>query len=182
VSSPETISRAYHSWREGVLPSSPLVTLRVPSFADPRLAPQGKAVMTATVSSVPSSLSDGAWTPDKREHLAQIALAAAERAAPGISERVLAGRTIVAPDIEAVLGLTGGDLDGGELAPDQAFGFRPFGDGCPEWTASWLDGRTPIPGLYLGGPSSTPSPFLFGVSGERAARAFIADLEREGLK
>jgi phytoene dehydrogenase-like protein len=182
VASEEAISRAFHSWREGVLPSAPLVTLRVPSLADPRLAPQGKAVMTATLSAVPSILSDGPWTANKREHLAQIALAAAERVAPGISEQVLAGRTIVAPDIEAVLGLTNGDLDGGELAPDQAFGFRPFGDGCPEWTASWLDGRTPIEGLYLGGPSSAPSPFLLGVSGERAARAFISDLEREGLK
>jgi phytoene dehydrogenase-like protein len=181
VASPEAISRAYDTWREGLLPTAPLVTLRVPSLVDPRLAPPGKAVMTATISGVPSVLSDGPWTASKREQLAQIALSAAERAAPGVSQRVLAGRTIVSPDIESVLGLTNGDLDGGELAPDQALGFRPFGDGGPDWTSSWLDGRSPIKGLYLGGPSTSLSPFLLGVSGERAAKVILADIEEERL-
>jgi phytoene dehydrogenase-like protein len=178
VASLEAISRAHDSWREGVLPEAPLVTLRVPSLVDPRLCPAGKAVMTATISAVAGRLSDGPWTAAKREHLAQIALTAAERVLPGVSQHVLAGRTVIAPDVETGLGLTCGDLDGGELAPDQALSFRPFGEGSSAWTSLWLDGRTPVNGLYLGGPSSAPSPFLLGVSGERAAMAMLADLEK----
>jgi len=90
VASADALSRSYDSWREGVLPASPLVTLRVPSLADPRLAPLGKAVMTATVSAVPSRLSEGPWTEARREQLVKLALGAAERAAPGVSAHVLA--------------------------------------------------------------------------------------------
>jgi len=177
VASADAMSRSYDSWREGVLPASPLVTLRVPSLADPRLAPLGKAVMTATVSAVPSRLSEGPWTEARREQLVKLALGAAERAAPGVSAHVLATQTVVGPDVEAVLGLTCGDLDGGELAPDQALSFRPFGDGGPEWTSLWRDGRTPVEGLYLAGPSSAARPFVLGVSGECAASAILTDWE-----
>ena len=166
------LSRAYGDWRRGVIPENPLVTLRVPSFVDPRLAPVGKAVMSATLSSIPTRLVDGPWDEEKRQQLAAVARAAADRASPGIA-RLIAGLAIVTPaDIEGRLGLTEGDLDGGMLAPDQGLGSRPFPD--------WPGGRTPVRGLYLAGPSAAPAPFLTGASGERAARAAIADL-REGL-
>ena len=167
----EALSLAHDSWRAGVLPAAPLVTLRVPSFADPRLAPVGKAVMTATVSATPAQLFDGPWTDENRMRLAALALAAAERAMPGVGSLVLAHHTIVGPDIENGIGATAGDLDGGEFAPDQAVGFRPLAG------AEWRDGRTPITSLYLGGPSSAASPILLGASGERAALAIIADLK-----
>jgi phytoene dehydrogenase-like protein len=166
----QALSVAHDAWRAGVVPDSPLVTLRVPSFADPRLAPIRKAVMTVTLSPIPTRLIDGGWTDDKRAKLAELALAAAKRTVPDIEARVLGHQIIAGPDIERALGATDGDCDGGELAPDQALGFRPFHD------AEWQDGRTPIHGLYLGGPSSAASPFLLGVSGERAALAAAADL------
>jgi phytoene dehydrogenase-like protein len=148
-----------------------VLTLRVPSFADPRLAPIGKAVMTATLGAIPARLSEGMWTDEKRNALAQMALAGAERAMPGVAARALAQHVLVGPDFEAALGATAGDLDGGELAPDQALDYRPFGE------AEWQDGRMPVQGLYLGGPSSAPSPFLLGASGERAALAMQADFQ-----
>jgi len=83
---------------------------------------------------------------------------------------------MVGSDYEQALGATDGDLEGGELAPDQALGFRPFGD------TQWQDGRTPVLGLYLGGASSACSPFLLGVSGERAAYAVIADFQARRLR
>jgi phytoene dehydrogenase-like protein len=182
VASFEAIGAAYHSWQAGLVPEAPLVTLRVPSLVDPKLAPPGKAVMTATISAIPCGLADGTWTQGRREALAQLALGAAERIAPGVMQRVLSGRTIVPPDIEKVLGATNGDLDGGEFTPDQALGSRPFGDGSASWINVWRDARTPIAGLYLGGPSSAPSPVLLGVSGGRAARTILTDLETERLK
>jgi phytoene dehydrogenase-like protein len=170
VDSLEALSQAHDMWRAGVLPEAPLVTLRLPSLADPRLAPIGKAVMTATISATPSQMSNGNWAKDKRDRLAVIALAAAERVMPGVTSRLLAYDVIVGPDIEQGLGATNGDLDGGELAPDQALDFRPFGD------SAWRDGRTPLASLYLAGPSAAPSPFFLGLSGERAALAVINDL------
>lgn len=169
LASLEALSQAYDSWRAGTLPEQVPVTLRVPSLSDPRLAPAGKAVMTATLSAIPARLFDGPWTPDKRALLVKAALTAAEAAAPGVSGRVVASQVIAAPDIEEALGLTEGDLDGGELAPDQAFSFRPWpgADG----------GRTAVAGFYLAGPSTPPSPFLTGASGQRAALTLIADLK-----
>jgi phytoene dehydrogenase-like protein len=167
-----SLALAHEAWSAGELPQAPLVTLRIPSFADPRLAPVGKAVMTATLAAIPAQLHEGSWLNGNRGQLVAIALAAAERVMPGVTSRVIASKTIVGPDIETALGCNDGDLDGGELAPDQALGFRPFED------VDWQDGRTPIAGLYLGGSSSAASPFLLGASGERAALAVLTDLNK----
>jgi len=167
VASMAALARAHDVWRSNALGDALPVTLRVPSFADPRLAPAGKAVMTATLSGVPLQLFDGAWTKEKRARLVALALAAAETVAPGVSARVLACQPIAPPDFEDALGLTHGDFDGGEIGPDQTMGFRPW----PEMA----DARTPIAGLYLGGPSSAPAPFLLCAAGHRAARTLLAD-------
>ena len=172
----QALSAAHDVWRTGAIPHAPLVTLRLPSVADPRYAPMGKAVMTATLSSIPAKLSNGGWTAEKREKLVMIALAAAERAMPGVRALVVGHHIIAGPDIEKALGSTEGDYEGGEIAPDQALGFRPFHD------ADWQDGRTPVPGLYFGGPSSAASPFFLGLSGERAALAATEDLQSGQLR
>jgi len=130
--------------------------------------------MTVTVGAAPARPFDGDWNAERRERLREAALAAADSVAPGTSARVLASETIVGPDIEQALGLTDGDLDGGELAPDQALSYRPFLD--------WDCGRTAIKGLYLGGHCVAPSPFLLGVSAMRAVGALLADLKSGRLK
>ncbi|MGQ0742567.1 MAG: phytoene desaturase family protein [Alphaproteobacteria bacterium] len=169
----EAISQAHDSWRSGVLPEKPFVTLRVPSLSDPRLAPPGTAVMTATLSAIPARLFDGAWTPEKRARLVSAALAAADTAASGTSGHVLASEVLAAPEIEAGLGLSDGDLEGGEMAPDQAFSFRP-------WRGT-EGGRTAVAGFYLAGASTPPAPFLTGASGQRAAQTILADIQARRL-
>jgi phytoene dehydrogenase-like protein len=169
----ESLVAGHEAARGGAIPEVPPVTLRVPSLADPRLAPVGKAVVTATLASIPGRLRDGPWDAEKRRQLAAIALVAADRASPGIARRVTAVTAITGADIESHLGLIGGDLDGGELAPDQALGSRPF----PEWPG----GRTPVRGFYLAGPSAATSPFLTGQSGVRAARAVLSDIKEAWL-
>lgn len=182
VSSLNAIAASHDSWQRGHVPPSPLVTLRLPSFTDSKLAPPGKAVMTAILSAIPCNLADGAWSEARRGDLLRIALSAAERIAPGISARVVAQRIITGPDIETALNATHGDLDGGLLTPEQMLGFRPFGDGSARWVNSWCDGRTPLKGLYLGGQSAAPSPVFLGVSGGRAARTILSDLEMERVR
>jgi len=158
-------SKAHESWRNGVVPDQPPLTLRVVSASDPRLAPAGKAVLTATLGCIPHRLFDGAWTNEKRVALRDRTLMQIETALPGMTVRVVGSELIVPPDIEEQLGITEGDLDGGEIAPDQMFGFRGF--------AEHPGSRTPIAGLYLGGVSPAPGTCAAGVA---AARAVMADL------
>ncbi|MEA2825040.1 MAG: hypothetical protein QOF03_1522 [Alphaproteobacteria bacterium] len=169
LDSMKALTLAHDLWSAGKLADEPLVTLRLPSLADPRLAPIGKAVMTATISAVPWRMS-GSWEEPRREQLAAIALSAAQKAFPKIASQVLAQQVIVGADVEMGLGATEGDLDGGEIAADQILNSRPLPG------AEWRDGRTPIASLFLAGGSSGASPFLLGVSGSLAARAIIADL------
>ncbi len=160
---------AHSAWRAGTIPEHPPLTLRLVSAVDPSLAPIGKAVMTATLGCIPHHLFDGPWTHEKRNALRERVLADIESVLPGTAARVLATALIVPPDIEETLGLSEGDLDGGEIAPDQMFGLRGFAD-CP-------GGRTPVTGLYLGGPSAPAGPLGSCVSGVVAAQAVLADLK-----
>ena len=172
--SPEAFAEAHATWRAGAIPSAPPTLLRLVSARDPGLAPVGGAVLTATLSAIPFRLFDGAWTHEKRALLRERALAAAERALPGITSRALAAEVIAPPDIEAALGATEGDLMGGELAADQMLGARPWlGFPAP---------RTPVHGFYLAGPSTPAGAAASLASGAYAATALLADLKAGRLK
>ncbi len=164
----EDFAAAYGAWREGVLAERLPISLRFPSVVDPALCPTGAAVMTATVGCVPARLFDGGWTREKRDALRDRVCATIEEVLPGLRGRILASELIAPPDIEEALGLTDGDLWGGEIAPDQMFDLRPWNDGP----------RTPIKGVYLAGPSSAAGLLGTCSSGVIAAHAIAADLGR----
>lgn len=154
-------AQAHAAWRAGTVPENPPMTLRCVSARDPGLAPIGKAVVTATIGCIPHHLFDGPWTNEKRSALRDKVLAR-------IGGKVLASELLVPPDIEEALGISEGDLDGGEIAPDQMFALRGF--------AQYPGGRTPVEGLYLGGRAAPLGPFGTCAAGVAAARAVIADL------
>jgi phytoene dehydrogenase-like protein len=166
--SAEGFATSYVEWREGRLAERLPISLRFPSVLDPALCPTGAAVMTVTVGCVPARLFDGGWTHEKRDALQLRVLAAIEEVFPGLRTRVLAAKLIAPPDIEEELGLTDGDLWGGEIAPDQMFDLRPWSGGP----------RTPMKGVYLAGPSSATGPLGTCSAGVIAARAIVADLGR----
>ncbi len=161
--------RAYHAWKSGVVSERPPVTIRLVSAVDPSLAPDGAAVATVTLGGIPHRPFDGPWTHDKRSKLETLALALLEEALPGTASSVTASELIVPPDIENRLGLTDGDLMGGELSAAQMLGFRPF--------VQCRGTRTPVVGLYLAGPSSTLGPLATCASGWAAATAILCDLK-----
>jgi phytoene dehydrogenase-like protein len=159
---------AHAAWRGGVLAEHLPLAVRFDATVDPGLAPVGAAVMTVTAGCVPHTLFDGAWSHEKRDRLSAAILAAIEPVFPGLTASVVGLELITPPDIEEALGATAGDLWGGEIAPDQMFGFRPgLGRESP---------YTPVEGLYLAGPSSAAAPFGTCVAGAVAAQALIADL------
>ena len=165
---------AHALWSDSIMPEHPPITLRCVSAADPGLAPPGKSVMTATIGCIPHHLFDGAWTNEKRSLLRERVLDAIEDVMPGTKGRILAADLILPPDIEDALGVTEGDLDGGEIAPDQMFAHRGF--------ANCKGGRTPIGGLYLGGASSPAGVLGTCAAGIAAARAVMSDLTAGGLR
>jgi len=165
---------AYHAWRSAAVPARPPAVLRVVSAVDPFLAPDGAAVLTVTLGAVPHAPFDGAWTKDKRDRLREAALAAVEEALPGTAARVKATELLVPPDTENLLGITGGDLWGGDLAAAQMLAFRPF--------AECRGTRTPVEGVYLAGPSSALGPLATCASGVAAACAVAADIAAGRLK
>jgi len=164
---PEALDDAIRAWRRAAVPERPPMMLRLVSAVDPSLAPDGAATLTVTLGAIPHTPFDGAWTREKRDRLRDAALAAVESVLPGTAKRVLGSELIVPPDIEHMLGVSGGDLSGGELAPDQMLGFRPFSD-C-------RGTRTPVEGLYLAGPSSALGPLATCAAGVAAAHAVLAD-------
>lgn len=167
-------AKAHAEHVAATIPEAPPLTLRLVSSGDPRLAPAGKAVMTATIGCIPHRLFDGSWTNEKRAALRKRILAQIESVLPGTTARVVGAELILPPDIEDALGVTEGGLDGGEIAPDQMFGLRGFED--------HPGGRTPIKGLYLGGRSSPAGLSGSCAAGVTAARAVAADLNAGRLK
>ncbi len=161
ASSSEGVS-ARAQFRHGVIPANPPMLVDPVSARDPSLTPPGRATVTLTLGCIPARLFDGVWTEEKRQSLLSRALARLE---PLGLPRVLAAATIVPPDIESALGLTGGDLDGGALAPDQMLDFRP-------------GPRLPVRRLYLAGSSSAAGPLGLGAAGIAAAVAVMTDFSQ----
>ena len=158
---------AHAAWRGGVLAQRLPIVLRFASTVDPALAPIGSAVMTVTIGAVPHQPFDGVWTHEKRDQLTGRVLDAIETVLPGLRAGIVASELLTPADIEQQLGATAGDLDGGEIAPDQMFAVRP---GLAQ-TAP----RTPVEGLYLAGPSAPAGPLGTGAAGAVAATALLAD-------
>jgi len=160
----DELERAADALKYGVLPAAPWVEVRIPSRADPALAPAGKAVAVVACHTVPHALAEG-WSAAGRARLEQALLAAFEGIAPGVGSTVLARELLTPVDIEARYGAPGGHLHDGELALDQLWLQRP----------SLVLARyaTPVAGLFLCGSGAHPGGPFLGGAGTLAARALV---------
>ena len=155
------------SFRRGAEPLQPPLLIDPVSLRDPSLAPAGGATLTVTIAGIPARLSGSLWSQDRRLRLAARALTRIEAALPGTLAALTGIRIILPVDMEARLGASSGDLDGGALAPDQMLAFRP-------------GARTAMPGFYLGGASAAAGPLGTGAAGYAAALSLLADSSRWG--
>lgn len=155
------------AFRRGAIPAHPAMLLDPVSRRDPGLAPRGAGVLAVTLRDIPFTLFDGGWNRARRGMLAAQALAAIEAALPGTLTALLGLKILPPPDIEDQLGVTGGDLWGGALTPDQMLGWRPGPRlGQP---------GEKLAGVYLAGPGSAAGPLGTCASGVAAALALLAD-------
>ena len=168
------LERAYDDAKYGWYSSRPFLTPVVPTIVDDSLAPAGKHVVNVFGGHAPYRLRDGASWANEKRNLTQAVLDVIETMAPGFSARVIDIETLVAPELEAIVGLPQGHIFHGELSADQLFWQRP--------APHWADYRTPIAGLYLCGSSSHPGGGVSGIPGHNAAREIRRDWKRLRLR
>ena len=128
---------------------------------DPSPAPEGFHLLSVFGQYAPYELAEGTWD-SRRDEVARQFIDLIERFAPGFEDLLVAYEVLGPPDIEARIGLTGGNIFQGEVTPDQMWEHR-------------LSARTPVPGLYLCGAATHPGGSVIALNGRNAAQAVLAD-------
>ena len=161
----DDLERAADAAKYGRLAEDPVIFAFLPSLHHDGLAPRGRHVLAATAQAVPYALADG--TPPADDDVLEIATRSLEIAFPGFRRLVLGARVLTPPTLERGFGLVEGSFHQGEPALDQLYSLRPV--------PGHADYRTPVAGLYLAGPATSPYGGLHLVSGRNAAEAVLAD-------
>ncbi|MGH7588279.1 MAG: phytoene desaturase family protein [Gemmatimonadota bacterium] len=161
----DSVEKAYDDAKHGGVSARPVLEARIPSLADPTLAPPGRHVMSIDVRFVPFGDAARAESGASPEALGDRVVELLAERAPNLPGAILERRVLTPAGFEARYGLTGGDPYQGELALDQLLFMRPV--------PGWGQYRTPIEGLYLCGPGTHPAGAIAGASGRHAAAAIL---------
>jgi phytoene dehydrogenase-like protein len=129
--------------------------------ADPTPAPPGGHLVSAFCQYAPYE-PPGGDADGARARAARDLFALIDRFAPGFEELVVEHEVLLPSDIEARIGLSGGQIFQGECFPDQMWDRR-------------LAARTPVDGFYLCGAATHPGGSVIGLNGRNAAKAALAD-------
>ncbi len=162
------LDAAWRDCRAGRPSRRPFMDCYIQTATEDGLAPPGKHTMSMFVQYAPYDLAEGSWDERRDEIGANIVDTFAEYAPnlPGAIEHM----QVLGPrDIEATIGITGGNIFHGEILPDQMFGGRPVA-GYPSYA-------TPVDRLYLCGAGAWPGGAVFGAPGRNCAHQVLADLE-----
>jgi phytoene dehydrogenase-like protein len=160
------IERAYDEAKYGQISKRPYLDMIFPSMIDPDMAPPGQHVMSCFVQYAPYDL-EGGWNDAKRNELGETVISTIEEYAPNIRKCIVGMQVITPKDIEAIAGITGGNIFHGELLLHQIFFLRP--------TPQWADFRTPLKGYYFGASGAHPGGGVMGAAGMLAAKEILKD-------
>jgi len=150
----------------GVAQREPLPGRAPPGPAGSSAAGPGAAYTGAAAPGAPPPRAATGWDA-WREPFADRVLALLDEVSPGFSQSVVHREVLAPPDLEAVFGLTGGNIFHGAMTPDRLHGLRPR----PGWGYA-----TPVPGLYLCGAGTHPGGGVMGACGRNAAARVARDL------
>jgi phytoene dehydrogenase-like protein len=131
------------------------------------LAPRGKHTLSMFVQYAPYDLADGCWD-ERRDEIGKNIIDTFAEYAPNIWSAIEHMQVLGPPDIERIIGITGGNIFHGEIMPDQMFGNRPV----PGYSGY----ESPIEGLYLCGSGAWPGGAVFGAPGRNCALTVLGDL------
>ena len=156
---PESAAEAKGAAHSGDIAEELVMEVTVPSAADPALAPSGCHVVSAILPDMPVEI-EGGWEA-AGEVLYKRAVAALERHAPGLKDRIVAQRVLTPMNLAA-------RYNGGPAASQAVL---------PRLLSSYEARiRTVLPGLYLCGSAAEPAGALSGRAGRLAASLAAADL------
>ncbi|XP_016560620.1 pyridine nucleotide-disulfide oxidoreductase domain-containing protein 2 isoform X2 [Capsicum annuum] len=171
---PESIEEMHSAAQdaENGLPSRrPIIEMTIPTVFDKTISPSGKHVIGLFIQYTPYKPSDGSWeNPVYRESFAQRCFSMIDEYAPGFSSSIIGYDMLTPPDLERVIGLTGGNIFHGSMGLDSLFLMRPV--------KGWSNYRTPIEGLYLCGSGTHPGGGVIGAPGRNAAHVVIEDFKK----
>ncbi|MCX4239695.1 phytoene desaturase family protein [Paraliomyxa miuraensis] len=160
----DDLERAFDPIKYREMTQTPVLDLHVATVADPSLAPEGHAVLCATVLFVPHAR-EGGWDDASRDALGERVVQLLSRHDAEIGAAVVAKEVLTPVELEAKYGLHGGHPFHLEHALDQLM-IRP--------TPECIRYATPIAGLWLCGSGSHPGGGLSCAPGELAAQAILA--------
>ncbi|HEX6385151.1 MAG TPA: NAD(P)/FAD-dependent oxidoreductase [Anaerolineae bacterium] len=160
------LEKAYDAAKYGRFSERPYLDIRIPSLADPSLAPPGQHVMSILVQYAPYHLRVSNWE-TQRPVLADTVVETLGQYAPDIKDLILYCQVLTPADLEATYGLAEGSVYHGELMLDQLLFMRPV-PGYGQY-------RTPIGGLYLCGAGAHPGGGITGEPGRLAAQVILKD-------
>lgn len=162
------LDAAWQDCKAGRPSRRPFMDCYIQSATEVGLAPTGKHTLSMFVQYAPYDLKDGTWDERRDEIGANIIDTFAEYA-PNLPSAIEHMQVLGPREIEATIGITGGNIFHGDIMPDQMFGGRPV-TGYPSYS-------TPVDGLYLCGSGAWPGGAVFGAPGRNCARQVLADLE-----
>ncbi len=164
----EYLETAWDDCKRGRPSARPFMDCYIQTATEDGLTPPGKHTMSLFVQYAPYDLAEGTWDERRDEIGANIVDTLAEYAPnlPGAIEHM---QVLGPPDIERIVGITGGNIFHGEMLPDQMFGYRPV--------PGFAGYQTPVDGLYLCGSGAWPGGAVFGAPGRNCALQVLADVE-----
>ena len=163
------IERAFDDAKYGWYSQRPYLDCAVQSTIDADMAPPGKHVISSFVAYTPYQLRESDWDTE-RQNLGDTVQATLERFFPGFGDLVLHREVVTPLDIERTVGLSEGNIFGGEFLAPQMYFFRP--------APGWSQYRTPIDGYYQCGSGTHPGGCVMGAPGKLAADRILKDLAR----
>jgi phytoene dehydrogenase-like protein len=170
----EYLERAWDDAKYGRMSQHPYVEAVFPTGHEPTgLAPAGKHIMLAFTQYGPYELREGSWDDGGREDWGTRVIRELGQFAPNLERAVEHVEVLTPKDIEERIGLLGGNIMQGEVAPDQMFSFRPI--------PFYGDYRTPIAGMYLCGAGTHPGGGVMGIAARNAATVIIRDHRRGAI-
>lgn len=161
------LQRAWEDCERGRASERPFMEGYIQSATEDGLAPEGKNTMSLFCQYAPYKLAEGTWEERRSEIGANIVNTFTEYA-PNLPDAIEHMEVLGPPDIEARIGITGGNIFHGEILPDQMFADRPV--------PGYGGYRTPIENLYLCGAGTWPGGAVFGAPGRNCALETLADL------
>jgi phytoene dehydrogenase-like protein len=162
------IEAAYDEAKYGEPSSHPWFELAIQSSVDPTVASKGWHVYSIFAQFAPDRLRKGSWE-GRREEFGDRVVETLGEYAPNVPGAVVHRQVLSPMDIEAMVGMTGGNIFQGDMTPDQILSFRPV----PGWSGY----RMPLEGLYLGGAATHPGGGILSAPGHNAAQVILEDLK-----